>query len=65
MIYAMVLKGIEMVLKEPYYVPILTMLPVILIKRGVMALKGNQEPLLLLCESRIRAKMAVLCRGMT
>ena len=51
-------------LERTIYVPILTMLPVILIKRGVMVLKGNQDPLLLPCECRIRAKMAVLCRGM-
>ena len=52
-------------LERTIYVPILTMLPVILIKRGVMVLKENQDPLFLLCECHIRAKMAVLCRGMT
>ena len=30
-----------------------------------MVLKENQDPLLLLCESHIGAKMAVFCRGMT
>ena len=49
-------------LERTIYVPILTMLPVILIKRGVMVLKENQDPLPLLCECCIRAKMAVLCR---
>ena len=52
-------------LERTIYVPILTMLPVILIKRGVMVLKENQDPLLLSCECHIRAKMAFLCRGMT
>ena len=33
-------------LERTIYVPILTMLPVILIKSGVMVLKGNQDPLL-------------------
>ena len=52
-------------LERTIYVPILTMLPVILIKRGVMVLKENQDPLLLPCECHIGAKMAVLCRRMT
>ena len=34
-----------------------------LIKRGVMVLKENQDPLLLPCECRIRAKMAVFVQG--
>ena len=52
-------------LERTIYVTILTMLLVILIKGGVMVLKENQDPLLLPCECRIRAKMAVLCRGTT
>ena len=52
-------------LERTIYVPILTVLPVILIKRGVMVLKENQDPLPLLCECHIRTKMAVLCRAMT
>ena len=52
-------------LERTIYVPILTMLPVILIKGGVMVLKENQDPLPLLCECRIGAKMAVLYREMT
>ena len=52
-------------LERTIYVPILTVLPVILIKRGVVVLKENQDLPLLLCECHIRAKMAVLCRGTT
>ena len=52
-------------LERTIYVPILTVLPVILIKGGVMVLKENQDPLLLPCESRIGVKMAVFCRGVT
>ena len=52
-------------LERTIYVPIFTLLPVVLIKRGVMVLKENQDLLLLPCECHIGAKMAVLCRGMT
>ena len=46
-------------LERTIYVPIVTMLPVSLIKRGVMVLKENQDPLLLPHECHIRAKMAI------
>ena len=46
-----------MVLKEPYVNHIF------LIRIGVMVLKEIQDPLLLPCDSRIRAKMAVFLQG--
>ena len=51
--------------EKTIYVPILTVLPVNLKRTGVMVLKENQDPLLLPCKCHIRAKMVVLCRGMT
>ena len=46
-------------LERTIYVPILTMLPVFLIKNRSDGLERNQDPLLLPCDSCIGAKMAV------
>ena len=50
-------------LERTIYVSILTILPVFLIKIGVMVLKEIQDPLLLLCDSCIRAKNGCILQG--
>ena len=49
-------------LERTIYVPILTMLPVILIKRGVMVLKGNQDQDLC-CVSAVPEQIWLFCAG--